>query len=161
MALFGLVGLVAPGVYAPSIVGAVLMFGAGIAWGTYSLLGRHNTDPLGATAGNFLRASPMALAVALLMTSGSPPMLGLAYAVLSGAFASGLGYAIWYAALPGLSSVEASSVQLSVPVIAAVGGAFMLEEPLTVRLAISSAVVLGGIALVTTSRVEKIRGWHR
>lgn len=155
LALAGLAALVAPGVSAPPLLGAILMLGAGAAWGAYSLLGRRNADPIGATAGNFLRAAPMALILAAPAAGAAHPFAGLTYAVLSGAAASGLGYTIWYAALPNLSAAEGASVQLSVPVIAAIAGVVLLAEPITLRLTLASAAVLGGIALVIAGRAER------
>lgn len=153
LALAGLAVLVAPGVSAPPLLGAGLMLGAGVAWGAYSLLGRRSADPLVSTAGNFLRATPLALALAVPMAAGgSLDPAGVAYATLSGALASGLGYVLWYAALPGLSAAQGASVQLSVPVITALGGALILGETVSVRLAAASAAVLGGIALVIARR---------
>lgn len=153
-ALGGLAALLAPGVSAPPIVGACLMLAAGVAWGAYSLFGRGAVDPLAATAGNFMRALPMAAALlaaaALFGLKGE--VSGFVYAILSGAIASGLGYTIWYAALPGLSPAQGASVQLSVPVITAVAGAFMIGETITLRLALCSLAILGGIALVIGSR---------
>lgn len=152
-ALAGLVVLVAPGVTAPEPLGALLMAAAGVAWGAYSLLGRGSTDPLGATAGNFLRAAPMALALAVpLIASLNPDPMGLVYGLLSGAVASGLGYALWYSALPGLTATRAASVQLSVPVITALAGTLLLGEALTLRLGLASVAVLGGIALVVAAK---------
>jgi drug/metabolite transporter (DMT)-like permease len=149
LACGGLVGLVLPGLSAPPVLAALLMMMAGIAWGVYSLRGRGAGDPLRVTAGNFLRAVPMAAVLALLLfRQASPNATGLGYAVLSGALASGVGYAIWYAALPFLKSVTAASVQLAVPVIAALGGVLLLGEPLTPRLLAASAAVIGGVALV-------------
>jgi len=155
LALAGLAALVAPGVSAPPLAGAILMLGAGVSWGAYSLMGRRSADPLGATAGNFLRAVPMALVLALPLIRETPPLAGLTYAALSGAAASGLGYTIWYAALPGLSAAEGASVQLSVPVITALAGAALLAEPITLRLSLASAAVLGGIGLVIASRSRR------
>ncbi len=152
LALAGLAALVAPGVSAPPLAGAILMLGAGVSWGAYSLMGRRSADPLGATAGNFLRAVPMAVVLALPLIRETPPLAGLTYAALSGAAASGLGYTIWYAALPGLSAAEGASVQLSVPVITALAGAALLAEPITLRLSLASAAILGGIGLVIASR---------
>jgi len=154
LALGGLVALLIPGASAPPIVGALLMLAAGVAWGAYSLLGRGAADPLTATAGNFLRALPMA---ALAFAVGSPigtrlGLDGLLYAVLSGAIASGIGYAIWYAALPSLSPVQGASVQLSVPVITALAGTLTLAEGISVRLALTSVSILGGISLVIAHR---------
>ena len=149
LACGGLVGLVLPGLSAPPLAAALLMMTAGIAWGVYSLRGRGAGDPLQVTAGNFLRAVPMAAVLALLMfRQASPDAAGLGYAVLSGALASGVGYAIWYSALPFLKSVTAATVQLAVPVIAALGGVFLLGEALTPRLLVASAAILGGIAMV-------------
>ncbi len=151
LAFCGLIVLVAPGVAAPHPLGALLMILAGIAWGAYSLLGRGFADPLAASAGNFLRAIAMVVPL-LLIPGGHWSLQGIMWAVLSGALASGLGYLIWYAALAELSATRAASVQLSVPVIAAIGGVMFLAEPFTIRLAISSVAVLGGIALVVRYR---------
>jgi drug/metabolite transporter (DMT)-like permease len=145
----GLIGLLLPGLSSPPLRGAVLMLGAGVAWGVYSLRGRNAGDATGTTAGNFLRAVPFAVALSVAMLPWtSLDRLGICYAISSGALASGLGYAIWYTALKGLRRTSAASVQLSAPVIAAVGGIVFLGEHLTARLVIASAAILGGIALV-------------
>ncbi len=152
LALSGLAALVAPGLSAPPWQGAGLMLAAGISWGFYSLLGRGMTDPIAATAGNFLRALPIALALsAIAAFSAHMTPAGFAYAALSGAVTSGIGYSIWYAALPGLSPGQGASVQLSVPVITALGGALLLGEAPTLRLAACSLAILAGIALVIMS----------
>ena len=149
LACGGLVGLVLPGLSAPPLLAALLMMTAGIAWGMYSLRGRGAGDPLQVTAGNFLRAVPMAGVLSvLLFGQASPDPTGRGYAVLSGALASGVGYAIWYTALPFLRSMTAATVQLAVPVIAALGGVLLLAEPLTPRLLAASAAILGGVAMV-------------
>lgn len=153
LAVFGLVYLVAPGVSAPDPLGATLMAGAGAAWGLYSLLGRKATDPLGATAANFLASAPVALIVSLVFRDGAHlTPNGVALAAASGAIASGCGYVIWYAALTRLSATRAAIVQLSVPVIAAAGAIVLLSEPPTLRLALASAATLGGIAIVLARR---------
>jgi drug/metabolite transporter (DMT)-like permease len=153
LALAGLGYLMLPGLSAPPLGGSLLMLAAGIAWGVYSLRGRGTADPLGATAGNFLRAAPLGIG---LSTAALPWLqmdaVGAGYAVLSGALASGAGYAVWYAALRGLAATHAATVQLSVPVIAAAGGALLLDEPVTLRLAFASMAILGGIALVVLGR---------
>ena len=155
LAVGGLVALVLPGVSAPSPAGAALMALAGVAWGVYTLRGRGAGDPTAVTAGNFLRAAPMALAVSVLMAAHfHASARGIALAAASGALASGLGYAVWYAALRGLSALRAATVQLSVPPLAALGGVLWLSEPLTARLATSSLAILGGIALVLASRAR-------
>ena len=149
LALGGLVGLLLPGLSAPPLYGSVLMLGAGVAWGIYSLRGKGAGDPTRVTAGNFLRAAPIAVALSIIMLNGSSlDTAGFWYAVSSGALASGIGYAIWYTALPALNATNAATVQLSVPVIAALGGIGFLGEPITLRLAVASAAILGGIALV-------------
>jgi len=153
LACTGLVALLAPGVTAPPISNALLMAIAGIAWGIYSLRGRKAPDPLRATATNFLWSVPLALLS--VPTFAHPPVVsgeGLALAAASGAIASGLGYVIWYAALVRLPAIAAASVQLSVPVIAALGGVLFLGEHAGLRLLLSSLAVLGGIALVLRSR---------
>ncbi len=149
----GLVGLLLPGLTAPPLPGSVLMIGAGIAWGVYSLRSKGISDPSAATGGNFLRAVPMAVALSLIALpwhslNGS----GVAYAIASGALASGAGYAIWYTALRGLKTTSAATIQLSVPVITAVGGILFLGEFITLRLLIASAAILFGIALVNVNR---------
>ncbi len=149
LAMGGLVALLMPGVTAPPAVGALLMIAAGVAWGVYSLRGRGAGDPTAVTAGNFVRAAALALALGL---AGLPwatfDPVGLLWAVCSGAVTSGLGYAVWYTALKGLQPTSSASVQLSVPVLTALGGAVFLSEPVTVRLALCSLAILGGIAWV-------------
>ncbi len=152
-ALAGLVVLVAPGVSAPPLAGALLMASSGVAWGWYSLVGRKGGDPTVATAGNFLRAVPMAAGLALVFVADlNFDSMGMVYGVLSGAVTSGLGYGLWYAVLPALSAVRGASVQLSVPVITAGMAVAMLGEPVDLRLILASATVLGGIALVIAGR---------
>jgi drug/metabolite transporter (DMT)-like permease len=153
LALAGLVTLVFPGLSAPPLGAALLMLGAGIAWGVYSLRGKGSGDPLCATAGNFLRAAPMAALLSIVMLgSANFDRAGICYAVASGALASGIGYAIWYTVLPALKASGAATVQLSVPVLAAAGGIVFLGEQLTLRFILASAAVLGGIALVILER---------
>jgi drug/metabolite transporter (DMT)-like permease len=154
LAIAGVTSLLAPGSSAPSAGGASLMIAAGVAWGIYSLLGRGALDPLAATAGNFFFSLPMAGALfafaTIYGTNVSWP--GLVFAGLSGTVASGLGYTIWYSALPAMSATQAASVQLSVPVISAIAGTLMLGELITFRLLSSSVAILGGIAFVIASR---------
>lgn len=151
----GLVVLLLPGASAPPLGGALLMLLAGLAWGAYTLLGRQAGPALAATAGNFLRTLPLAgLLLLPLLGQLSWDGPGLAYALLSGALTSGIGYAIWYSALPGLGALQAASVQLSVPVLAALGGALLLGEAISLRLALVSVAVLGGIALVLRGRFQ-------
>lgn len=153
VAVAGLVVLLFPGITAPPIVGSVLMISAGIAWGIYSLRGRTTDNPVAATAGNFLRAVPFVVLVGLaLFRHAKFDSLGLFYAAISGAITSGVGYVIWYAALPGLKRTSAATVQLSVPVLAAAGGILFLHEPITPRYVAASIAVLGGIALVVLER---------
>ena len=151
LAFGGLFGLFLPGLSAPPLEGSVLMVGAGLAWGIYSLRGKGAGDPTRVTAGNFLRAAPLAMALSVFMLLSKDASLnaaGVGYAVASGALTSGIGYAIWYAALPALRATNAATVQLSVPVIAALGGIVFLGEPVTLRLTLASIAILGGIALV-------------
>lgn len=156
VAALGLVYLVLPGVSAPPIVGAVLMASAGVAWGVYSLRGRGALDPLGATAGNFLRAAPMAPVLWLpFIGVAHADMGGILLAVASGAITSGVGYALWYTALRELSAMRAATVQLSVPVITAFGAVLFLAEPLSLRLVLASVAILGGIALVLAGRAKQ------
>ncbi|MBK0393969.1 DMT family transporter [Ramlibacter algicola] len=149
LAAGGLVGLVLPGLSAPPLGASLLMIASGIAWGAYSLLGKGKGDPTQVTAGNFLRGVVPAAALALLtLASATWDPRGVAYATASGALTSGLGYVLWYSVLPRLRATNAAIVQLSVPVIAAFGGVLFLSEGLSLRLALASVAVLGGIALV-------------
>jgi drug/metabolite transporter (DMT)-like permease len=153
LAAAGLVYLVLPGVSAPPLVGAVFMALAGAAWGVYSLRGRGARDPLHATAGNFLRAAPLALVLWLPFAGvAHADAAGVVLAGVSGALTSGVGYALWYAALRELTAMRAATVQLSVPVITAFGAVLFLAEPVTLRLVLASAAILGGIALVLARR---------
>jgi drug/metabolite transporter (DMT)-like permease len=152
-AVTGLVVLVFPGLSAPPLIGSILMLAAGVAWGIYSLRGKGEKHPASATAGNFLRALPMAAAVSIMLIPWARlDLAGIGYAVLSGAITSGLGYVIWYRALGGLKAASAATVQLSVPVLAATGGILLLGEPITLRYVLASIAVLGGIALVVIEK---------
>lgn len=149
LAMGGLVALLLPGLSAPSPASAVLMLAAGVGWGAYSLYGKKALDPGAATAGNFVRAVPFAaLLVAVCATQLSVSGAGLVYALCSGAVTSGLGYIVWYTVLPRLRSSAAASVQLSVPMLAALGGTLLLGEAWTQRLSWTGLAILGGIALV-------------
>jgi drug/metabolite transporter (DMT)-like permease len=152
LAVAGLGLLLAPGLDAPPPVAAASMAAAGVAWGVYSLSGRRSRDPLGAAASSFRHAFPLAAGASLIMLpSARVSGEGLLLAAASGALASGLGYAVWYAVLPHLRATSAAAVQLLVPILAAAGGTILLEEPLTSRLIVASALTLAGIGLVLGS----------
>ncbi|PYI99416.1 MAG: EamA family transporter [Verrucomicrobia bacterium] len=167
VAVTGLVILVFPGLSAPPLIGSILMLGSGVAWGVYSLRGKGVQNPASVTAGNFVRAVPFSVVVWIFFLPWAHvDPAGVGYAIISGAIASGLGYVIWYSALPGLKAASAATVQLSVPVLAATGGILLLGESITLRYVLASVAVLGGIALVvvtlhsqdqTASRVEESR----
>ncbi len=149
MALAGLVGLLLPGLSAPPLLGSVLMISAGVAWGIYSLRGKGSGDPLGITAGNFLRAIPGTLLLSVLTyRHANVDTAGVAYALASGGLASGIGYVVWYSVLPALKATKAATVQLSVPVLTTLGGVVVLHEAVTLRLVLASFAILGGIALI-------------
>ncbi|CAI8152421.1 MAG: Uncharacterised protein [Pseudidiomarina mangrovi] len=149
LALLGLLALLWPGLTAPPLVAAVLMMIAGISWAVYSINGKRQGAPLLATAGNFLRTLPITMVLSLIFIPDfAISNHGIIYALLSGALTSGIGYAIWYAALPKLTGSEAATVQLSVPVIVAIGGVLLLSEPLLWREVLASATILGGVYLV-------------
>jgi drug/metabolite transporter (DMT)-like permease len=152
-ALGGLAYLVSPGIAAPSLIGSFLMGGAGVAWGFYSLRGRGVKDPISETAGNFIRAAPFGIVLsALMIRDAHGGSRGILLAILSGALASGIGYVIWYSAVRGLSSTRAATVQLSVPVLAAFAGVIFLAEVVTLRLVVSSVLILGGVALTVMAK---------
>ena len=149
LALGGLAALLLPSASAPPGHSTLLMLVAGMAWGIYSLRGSAQSSALAATAGNFLRAVPFALALSLVgWPAPWPGLTGVALAAASGALASGVGYATWCAALRGLRSSQAAAVQLTVPVVATVGGTALLGESITLHQALASAAVPGGVGLV-------------
>ncbi len=157
VALVGLLVLFLPGLEAPPLVGALLMIGSGIAWGVYSLRGRGVGDATQATAGNFLRAVPLALVISVVMWSSlNVDAAGALYAVLSGALASGVGYAVWYTVLPLLRATTAATVQLSVPALAAFAGVIFLAEPISLRLALAAFATLGGVAVYILSQEKSM-----
>lgn len=155
LAVSGLVALMLPSADAPPVFYGFLMILSGVAWSVYSLLGRGAKNPAAATAGNFIRAAPVALALLLAQFVASHVRIdaaGAGYAVASGAVTSGLGYILWYAALKQLNVTRAATVQLSVPVLAALGGTLFLDEPLTALLVTASALVLAGVSLVIAAK---------
>jgi drug/metabolite transporter (DMT)-like permease len=156
LAFAGLVGLLAPGLTAPDPAGALLMIAAGLCWAAYSMLGRASVSPLVDTAGNFIRCIPVAgLMIVAGLLAQTPDRAGMAYAIASGAIASGLGYAIWYSVLPQLTRTRAAIVQLGVPAIAALGGVLIVGEPLSLRMVVASGVILGGMALAIAGAARR------
>ena len=158
IACLGLVFLLRPGTTAPDPLGALMMGASGVGWALYSLLGRRVEMPTLATAGNFVRAFMLVLLISLPLLWVRPEELphtkGIVLAILSGGATSGLGYALWYRVLRHLPATRAGIAQLSVPAIAAVGGLIFLNEAVTVRLLLTSAMVLGGVAMATLSQVR-------
>lgn len=155
LAIIGLVVLVFPGLSAPPILSSGLMVVAGVAWGIYSLRGRGSGDPIMITAGNFIRTLPMAAILSLVASSQFQlDEQGGLLAIASGAITSGIGYAIWYSALPSLRATQAATVQLSVPVLAAIGGILLVGELLTLRLVVASLLILLGVSLVIFNKEQ-------
>ena len=158
IAFIGFVYLILPGVTTPSAIGFLLMIVAGIAWGIYTLKGRSSDDPLMDTAYNFLRTLPLVIILAIITVKNAHySYQGVLLAVLSGGITSGIGYAIWYIALGGLSATQAAVVQLLVPVIAAFGGIIFVSEAVTIRLTVSATMILGGILMVVLGRHYFVR----
>lgn len=153
LAAGGLAILTLPSAKSPDPVGVALMTVAGVAWAAYTLAGRGTADPVAANARSFLWATLPALVLVGVARPGvAPSARGVALGLVSGAVTSGLGYAVWYRALPGLTVMEAAVAQLSVPVIAAVAAAGLLGESLSPRLTICGVAVLSGVGLVLTAR---------
>ncbi|MBC7280186.1 MAG: DMT family transporter [Hoeflea sp.] len=154
------VWLVSPGLSAPDPLAAAAMALSGIAWGVYSLRGRNLADPLKATAGNFLMSSAFVAPLAVVVLAAQLPvhasLRGLALATLSGAVTSGLGYALWYRALRQIGAAQGAIVQLTVPVIAAIGGVLLLDEDWTLRLILSSLLILGGVAMAILAKQRRV-----
>lgn len=158
VAFGGFVYLVLPGLAGPPLRSAILMAAAGVAWGFYTLRGKGSENPLADTAGNFLRSVPMVLIVGLFFISSIQlSTRGAVLAILSGAVASGIGYSVWYAALKHHTATRAAVLQLSVPIIAAVGGLFLLAESASIRLVIAATLILGGIGLTLSHRPVEAR----
>lgn len=153
IAFTGFIYLILPGINTPSVIGFILMTVAGIAWGIYTLKGFDSKSPLMDTAYNFLRTTPLVVLLAIFtMNNINYSSEGIVLALLAGGVTSGIGYTIWYIALDGLSSTQAAVLQLSVPVIAALGGVIFVSEAITFRLTISAAMVLGGILIVVLGK---------
>jgi drug/metabolite transporter (DMT)-like permease len=151
----GLAWLMLPSLRRPDPIGSALMVVAGCAWGVYSIAGKKATNALAANARSFVWAVPLALLLNLAAASSvAISARGLLLAAISGGVTSGLGYAVWYRALRGLTATQAGIVQLSVPVIAAAGAVVFLHESVSPRLAISGAAVIGGLTLVLSDRVR-------
>jgi drug/metabolite transporter (DMT)-like permease len=159
IAFVALVFLVLPGLTAPPLAGALLMVVAGLSWAAYSLVGRGSLSPLADTAGNFIRCTPVGVVLILVgLAYLRPNAYGLAYAIASGAVASGLGYIIWYGVLPHLIRTTAAVVQLTVPAIAAAGGVIVIGEPLSGRLLIAMTGIVGGVSLALLAAEGRRRG---
>ena len=149
LALGGLAMIAAPGQGGVTLLPLGLMAAAGLGWGLYSLAGRKATDPLAATAWNFLLSLPIVLPLGLVTGLTAPDGTGTALAMVSGAITSGLGYALWYRVLSRLGAARAAVAQLAVPVIAALGGAAILAELPAPRFWLAAALVLGGVGLAS------------
>jgi drug/metabolite transporter (DMT)-like permease len=158
LAVAGLAVFMLPGAHAPDLGGTALMMAAGVAWGVYSLRGRKSSRPLITTADNFLKAVPFAIGASV-VTIGAVQgtARGGLLAALSGSIASGLGYCLWYLALPRQSATRAALVQLLVPIIAAVGAALLLGESISFRLVAGGAIVVTGVALGIAARATARR----
>lgn len=153
LAFTGFVYLIFPNITTPSLNGFILMTVSGISWGIYTLKGRNSKNPLMDTTYNFVRSIPfIAVLVVFTMQNASYSTEGIILALVSGAITSGVGYTVWYIALGGLSSTQAAVIQLSVPVIAAIGGVLFVSEVITIRLVISATVVLSGILMVVLGK---------
>jgi drug/metabolite transporter (DMT)-like permease len=156
VAFSGIVYLVLPGVTAPSFTGFSLMASAGIAWGLYTLKGRGSANPLSDTTYNFLRSVPFMIVLGMFFFQNVHiSREGVILAAISGGITSGIGYTLWYIALRGLSATQAAVVQLLVPVIAGFGGIVFISEPISLRLALSALLTLGGILMVILGRNAK------
>ncbi len=147
----------------PSGIGLILMIIAGGAWATYTVQGQGSVNPLADTAYNFLKTWPLLALLALLMLFGvfgaiKLSLEGVMLAVISGSITSGVGYALWYAALRNLKNTTAAVSQLSVPVLAAFLGLAFAGEAISQRLVISSVMVLGGILLFILNKSHRVTG---
>ncbi|MFQ3276807.1 MAG: drug/metabolite transporter (DMT)-like permease [Colwellia sp.] len=153
LAIIGLLILMLPDISSPSITGALLMCISGVAWGIYTLQGRGANNPVATTAGNFIKAAPMAILLWLIVYLSTNDTInlvsdGIIYALLSGIITSGIGYIIWYSVLPELKAIQAAIVQLSVPLLVTLAGALLLNETITIPVVLASTAILLGTVLV-------------
>lgn len=157
LAASGLFYLVLPGLSAPPMLNSILMGAAGFCWGIYTVIGKSSKSPLSDTAGNFVKSVPMiVIASAAFASQINLSARGLWLAVASGAIASGIGYALWYSVLPNLNATRAAILQLSVPLLTAFGGIFLLGENFSLRLLTAAALIVGGIALSSYGRTSEV-----
>ncbi|WP_417882990.1 DMT family transporter [Vibrio rumoiensis] len=157
LAFSGFIYLVMPSLSTPSFSGFLLMAIAGAAWAGYTIRGKACADPLSDTAGNFIRSLPLCVLVVfyILATQHTLTTEGITLAIVSGAITSGVGYAVWYVALKGLTSTQAGVIQLLVPVIAALGGVVFLQEPITLSFVLASSMILVGILMMTLQKKQR------
>ena len=156
IAVLGLIYLMSPSLETPPLIGALMMMGAGIGWGLYSLRGKSAGDPVAKTGGNFIRTALICLIISplifMLLPETAMTPKGVLLALTSGVVTSGLGYVIWYMALKDLTAIRAGIAQLTVPVIAAIGGMIFISEPMTWRFTITALVILGGVGVATMTK---------
>ncbi|MGB3968647.1 MAG: DMT family transporter, partial [Planctomycetota bacterium] len=158
LAALGLLWLVGPAAARPDLLGALLMALAGVAWGVYTVLGRSAGEPVAANARAFVLSTPLALLACVVLPDAVPMTdRGFTLAVVSGALTSGIGYAIWYRALPQLGVARAAFAQLAVPALAAFGAVAWLGEAITLHLVLAAALVLGGTAMALAARTAARR----
>jgi len=159
VAIAGIIYLVSPGIAAPDPRGAALMMVSGVAWGLYCIAGKSVKSPIAMTTGNFARAAIMAVPTSiisvLVLSKFNVSAYGAALALTSGVVTSGMGYAIWYKAVPMLTTTQAAVVQLLVPMLAALGGVIFIGEQFTFRLGLASLLILGGVVLSIFTRKNK------
>ena len=154
IALIGFIYLMLPSAAMPSLSGALIMAISGIAWGIYSIRGKTCVSPLRTTGFNFLRSLVAVPILALIGMSylSTISMTGVILATVSGAIASGIGYSIWYVAMPLLKTTQSAVIQLCVPVLAAIMGVVFLSEQLTLEFIIASSVILGAVLVFTLNK---------
>lgn len=153
ISFFGFIYLISPGVTAPSLIGFILMTISGVAWGIYTVKGQTSKNPLADTTYNFIKTLPFLIITYLIAMNNSYYSLqGILLAIVSGGITSGIGYTIWYMAIRKLTPVQTAVVQLLVPLIAAFGGVLFISEIISIRLVISSVLILGGVLIITVSK---------
>ncbi len=158
VAIAGFIYLMLPSAAIPALFGAIIMAISGVAWGIYSIRGQSCISPLRATGFNFIRSL---IAIPILLILGlnyihDITFTGIVLASISGAITSGIGYSIWYMAMPLLKSTQAAVVQFCVPVLAAIAGVVFLSEPLTLRFIIASAIILGAVLVFILNKKASI-----
>ncbi len=157
LAILGFVLLTLPEATRPDWFGLGLMVIAGIAWAGYTLAGKVAQKVSQNTTENFIRCIPLSVVLSMVFIQHlavSPS--GILWATLSGVFASGIGYSLWYYSVKRITITQAAISQLLVPIIAGLGGVLLVDESLSTEFISSGLLILTGVALVSLAKPKPV-----